>query len=125
MANRLTWALLVLWASTVLSLNAQESAADQAHFNEIKARADKGDAEAQIELAAVYARSGAPRDLSKAAKLHRKAAEQANPRGECLLGLDYANGVGVKKNMTEAVRWLGKAARLLMGFAYFCFSLFF
>jgi TPR repeat protein len=110
-ANRLTWVILVLCVGTLLPSLAQESAADRKRLDEIKARADKGDAEALIELAALYSvGSGVPKDPVKAAKLHRKAAELGNARGECLLGLDYSDGLGVKKNMTEAVHWLGKAA---------------
>ena len=100
-----------MWLGTLLPMHAQESAADRRRIDDIKARADKGDAEAQIELSALYTTgNGVPKDLVKAAKLHRKAAEQGNARGECLLGLDYVDGLGVKKNLTEGVHWLRKAA---------------
>ena len=110
-ANRVIWVVLFLWVGTLAPLPAQESAADRRRSEEIKARADKGDAEAQVELAARYSSGdGVARDPGKAAKWHRKAAEQGNARAQCLLGLDYADGLGVKKNMTEAAYWLGKAA---------------
>jgi TPR repeat protein len=110
-ADRLIWAVLFLWAATLAPLSAQQSAGDRKRLEEIKASADKGDAEAQIELAALYTvGDGVPKDLGKAAKWHRKAAEQGNPRAQCLLGLDYADGLGVKQNIGEAVYWLGKAA---------------
>ena len=110
-AKRLYWALLILWLGTVVPLSAQESAADRQRLDAIKSRAEKGDAEAQIQLADLYTEGiGVPKDLSKAAKWHRKAAEQGNARGECLLGLDYVDGLGVKKNLPQAVHWLAKAA---------------
>jgi TPR repeat protein len=110
-ANTLIWIVLVLFGATVFPLPAQPSPADRKQLDQIKAAAEKGDAEAQIELAAIYAAGdGVPRDVIKAAKWHRKAAEQGNARAQCLLGLDYASGDGVKKSVSEAVYWLGKAA---------------
>jgi TPR repeat protein len=47
----------------------------------------------------------------KATKWLRKAAEQGLPRAQCLLGLNYANGEGVKKvDKVEGARWLRRAA---------------
>ena len=40
----------------------------------------------------------------------RKAAEQGSARAQCLLGLNYANGDGVKPDKVEAARWLRRAA---------------
>ena len=71
-ANRLIWVVLLLWAGTLAPLPAQDSAADRRRLDEIKARADKGDAEAQVQLAEHYTSGdGVARDLAKAAKLHR------------------------------------------------------
>ena len=110
-ADRLIRMVLLLCVGIALQLPAQESAANRKRFEEIKAKADKGDAEAQAALAGMYAAGdGVARDPAKAAKWRRKAAEQGNARAQCLLGLQYADGDGVKKNMTEAVYWLGKAA---------------
>jgi TPR repeat protein len=110
-ANRLIWAVFFLWVGTTLQSSAQESAADRKRLDGIKARADKGDTEAQLELAELYVvGDGVAKDPAKAAKLRRKAAEQGSARAQCLLGLQYADGEGVKKNMADAVYWLGKAA---------------
>jgi hypothetical protein len=109
--NGLRWAFLVLLAGSTWQLPAQESLTDRQRFDALKASADKGDVEAQLRLASLYATGeGVARDLKKAAAWHRKAAEQGNARGQCLLGLDYAEGLGVKKDLPEAVRWLRKAA---------------
>lgn len=105
--------LLVVLAGLGITpqLAAQPGAVNRDRFAEVKARADKGDAEAQVQLAGFYAAGeGVSRDPVKAAKLHRKAAEQGNARAQCLLGLDYVDGFGVKKNMGDAVHWLRKAA---------------
>jgi TPR repeat protein len=104
-------AVLLLGLGSLVPLPAQPGVSDRDRFAEVKARADKGNAEAQVQLAGFYtAGEGVPRDLAKAAKWHRKAAAQGNARGQCLLGLDYADGSGVKKNMADAVYWLRKAA---------------
>jgi len=102
---------MLLCVGIALQLPAQDSAATRQRFEEIRAKADAGDAEAQVTLAGMYAvGEGVTRDPAKAAKWRRKAAEQGNARAQCLLGLQYADGDGVKRNMTEAVYWMGKAA---------------
>lgn len=40
----------------------------------------------------------------------RKAAEQGDAQAQFNLGMCYANGKGVKENLTEAVEWYRKAA---------------
>jgi hypothetical protein len=95
-------------------------------FAQIKAKADKGDAEAQLSLGSLYAAgNGVGRSLSKAAKWHRKAALQGLARAQYQLGLDYAAGEGVKPDQVESVRWFRKAAeqglaeaQLVLGLAY-------
>lgn len=39
-----------------------------------------------------------------------KAAEQGHSGAQCVLGVCYANGEGVSKDMSEAVKWWRKAA---------------
>ena len=109
--NRFIWALLLLSLGLVTQLPGRPPSAGNKHFEAVKAEADKGDAEAQLNLAALYATGdGVPKDLVKAAKLHRKAAEQGLARAQCLVGMDYANGDGVKADKLEALRWFRKAA---------------
>ena len=110
-AKPLILAVLLAGPGITPQLPAQSGVVDRDRFAEVKARADKGDVEAQVQLAGFYAAGeGAGRDPVKAAKCHRKAAEQGNARAQCLLGLDYVDGFGVKKNMGDAVHWLRKAA---------------
>src|ERR1039458_6317823 len=103
--------ILLLLAGSAVQLYGQASEADRQEFAAIKARADQGDAEAQLSVAARYGNgNGVGRDPAKAAKYIRKAAEQGSPRAQCLLGLLYTNGDGVKADKVEAVRWLHRAA---------------
>jgi len=77
----------------------------------MKAQADRGDAQAQLTLGNYYASgTGVSRDLVKAAKWHRKAAEQGLPRAQFRVAFEYSNGVGVKLDLIEGVKWLRRAA---------------
>lgn len=102
---------VLLLAVSVGELHAQATDAERKELNAIQAKADKGDAEAQLILYSHYANGDiVAKNPSKAAKWLRKAAEQGSARAQCLLGLNYANGVGVKEDKLEAVRWLRRAA---------------
>jgi TPR repeat protein len=109
--NRWPYALLLILLGTVVQLPGQPSDTERKEFEAVKAKADKGDGEAQINLASLYASgTGVTKDPIKAAKWLRKAADQGLPRAQCLLGLSYANGDGVKPDKTESARWLRRAA---------------
>jgi TPR repeat protein len=90
---------------------AQSSKAERDLFAQTRTWAEKGDAEAQLRLASMYASGvGVTKDYGKAAKWHRKAAEQENRLAEYELGLDYAKGLGVKPDAEEAANWFLRAA---------------
>lgn len=94
-----------------MSCLSQPAQADRELFAQVKAQAEKGDAESQLRLGSLYATgAGVAKDLSKAARWHRKAAEQGLARAQYRLGLDYASGSGLKPNSFEAVNWFRKAA---------------
>ena len=89
----------------------QLSEAEKQQFQQLKARAEKGDAQAQLSLGSLYASGvGVTRDLGKAAKWHRKAAEQGLARAELRVAYEYAYGDGVKTDHVEAAKWLRRAA---------------
>src|SRR3974377_50536 len=109
--NPLIGVLLLLWAGAPTQLPGQPTDAEHKQFEAVKAKADKGDSEAQFSLYSCYATgSGVERDPAKAVKWLRKAAEQGLARAQCQLGLNYLSGNGVKPDKTEAVRWLRRAA---------------
>ena len=112
--------ILLLLAGSVVQLPGQATDAERKQFDAVKARADKGDGEAQLSVASHYANgSGVARDPMKAAKYLRKAAEQGVAEAQCLLGLAYADGRGVKLDKVEGVRWLRRAADQGMAEAQF------
>jgi TPR repeat protein len=103
--------ILLLLAGWAMQLPGQTTDAERKEFEAVKARADKGDAEAQLNVAFHYANGqGVARDPVKAAKYVRKAAEQGLASAQCRLGLLYSNGDGVKPDKAEAARWLHRAA---------------
>jgi TPR repeat protein len=109
--NRWLGALLILLVASAVQAPGQTTEAERKQFAAVKARADKGDADAQLGVASSYANgTGVARDPVKAAKYIRRAAEQGLARAQCLLGLAYSNGDGVKLDKAEAARWLRRAA---------------
>src|SRR5437773_9249870 len=111
-ANRLFFTVLLLLSAAVFQLNAQQSKADRKLLDEIRARAEKGDAQFQAELgeAFCFGMLGVAKDEVEAAKWCRKAAEQNLAQAQFNLGTCYASGQGVAKDEVEAVKWYRKAA---------------
>ena len=73
-----------------------------------RARAEAGDADAQIFLGFWYA--NVSQDYTEAARWYRLAADQGHAAAQNRLGRMYTNGEGVPENDTEAVRWFRLAA---------------
>jgi uncharacterized protein len=109
--SRLITVIWLLCAGVVGLSAAQPEDADRRAFDEAQAKASKGDAEAQLLLASFYSQGrGVDRDLAKAARWHRKAADQGLARAQFQLGLDYARGAGLKADQAESFKWFQKAA---------------
>ena len=103
------WALLFLVMGAAIPLSAEQTEADQ--FNTIKAKAEKGDAEAQYDLGVYYGNGqGVAKDEIEAVNWYRKAAEQNYTPAQSNLGWCYDNGEGVAKDYVEAVKWYRQAA---------------
>jgi TPR repeat protein len=109
MVNHLLRAALLVACCSALA--AQQSEADRTLFKQTKAKADKGDAAAQLQLGNFYFYgTGVSKDLSKGVKWHRKAAEQGLAMAQYQLALDYALGEGAEPDKPEAAIWFRKAA---------------
>ena len=77
----------------------------------LKARAEKGDAEAETSLGlCYYVGQGFRQDYEEAAKWFRKAAERGAAHAQYFLGLCYDEGHGVPKDSPKAAYWFTKAA---------------
>lgn len=95
-------------------------------LSKMRARAAKGDPQAQLQLGRLY-ESGqdVPRDLTEAALWYDKAARRGDSEAATQLGLLYLKGNGVPQNFHEAARLFQQAAergqpkaQLLLGRMY-------
>ena len=98
-------------ASLLVAATAGVSTAQQESIEELRARAEQGDASAQYTLGGMYADgNGVPEDDVEAAHWFTLAAEQENARAQYNLGAMYEYGEGVPQNATQAVSWYRAAA---------------
>lgn len=72
----------------------------------LRRRAERGDAEAQFELANVYLKRDDP---NKGLEWLRKAAEAGHAGAQATIGSIYCSGLGVAKDPAEAFKWCCKA----------------
>ena len=80
-------------------------------FEEWRALAEAGDAEAQTALAGLYLDGqGAPADAAEAVRWYRRAAEQGEVVAQQNLGDLYRRGWGVGRDLVSAYVWLSRAA---------------
>lgn len=96
-------------------------------FRDLKARAEAGDADAQLNIGGLYFKGeGVKRDFAEAARWFQKAAMQRHPQAQFNLGMMYATGQGLTQNPEEAAKWYRLSAeqglavaQLNLGVAYF------
>tara|TARA_R110000868_G_scaffold4155_55_gene25729 strand:+ start:18343 stop:19560 length:1218 start_codon:yes stop_codon:yes gene_type:complete len=80
-------------------------------LREFTALAEKGDANAQFNLAILYLTGrGTDRDIGKSVEWHLKAAAQGLPAASNGLGVFYYQGIGVKQDYPQALKWFRRAA---------------
>ena len=76
-------------------------------YQEWKAAAEAGQAEAEFDLGLLYAQGlGVRRDLSEAMRLYRSAAEKGNAQAQFALGQIYLRGWGTPRDEVDAIRWI-------------------
>src|SRR6266496_1681980 len=110
-ASRLIFTLLLASSVAVVQLAAQQTKADQRPIEEVKAKAEAGDAESEVELGVRYEQGkGVAKDQAEAVKWFRKAAEQNYAKAQYNLAHCFDTGEGVAKDPVEAVKWYRKAA---------------
>lgn len=78
---------------------------------DLRLRAEKGDANAQALLGVFYlAGVQIRKDNAEAVRWFRKAAEQGVATAQCNLGKMYYEGTGIDKDLAEAAKWFRLAA---------------
>ena len=91
-----------------------------------KQNAERGDAEAQFNLACCYNKgNGVERDVKQALLLLHKAAGQGHAKAQFCLACCYRDGEGVEKNKTKAFNWLVKSAEQGYSYAQYNLGLFY
>jgi TPR repeat protein len=119
-ASRLIFTLLLASSVAVVQLAGQQTKADQKPIEQVKAKAEAGDAKSQVELGLRYDKgAGVVKDHTEAAKWYRKAAEQNYAEAQYNLGVGYYKGEGVAKDQAEAVKWYRKAAEQNLAIAQY------
>src|SRR5438132_295390 len=110
--TRLRWFLLLLLASAVCQVRAQQSEVARKLMADVRVKAEKGDAQSQLVLGGALCLGilGIAKDEVESVGWYRKAAAQNLADAQICLGFCYATGQGVAKDEVEAVKWYRKAA---------------
>lgn len=106
------WFLVLLLTAGAIRTSAQAPA--QSRFDRLIASAEKGDADAQVELGIRYYSGSAdsPRpDYAAALKWFQRAADQGDAKAQDRIGMMYYAGRGVPQDFAEAARWYQLAAQ--------------
>jgi uncharacterized protein len=103
--------LILLMSCFYLQLCSETSKMEKQKIEELKLLAEKGDAQAQSDLAYdYYYGKGIKMNREKALQLNRLSADQGNMYGQYGLGFMYYDGVAIKKDCIEAIKWFKMAA---------------
>lgn len=87
--------------------------AQRVDAEELKAWAERGDADAQFELGLrMITGEGVAKNLAEGVKSVEKAAKQKHLRAQHIMGTLYDDGVGVKKDLAKAAEWYRISADL-------------
>jgi TPR repeat protein len=80
--------------------------------SQLTAKAEGGDADAQVKLGIAYEDgNGVPKNDAVAFKWYLAAAQQGNATAQNNVGLMYRSGSGVERNKVEALKWYRMAAK--------------
>lgn len=121
-----TWVVPAASADFATDLSNTDKADSIKMSDETRARADAGEANAQLNMGGLYFKGqGVAQDYAEAAKWFLLAAQQGQAQAQFNLGMMYATGQGVAQNHDESVQWYRRAAdqglavaQLNLGVAY-------
>lgn len=87
------------------------NAEDGKKLDRLRARAEQGYIDQQMELANVYLSGrGVPQNLPEAARWFKRAAELGNPVAANTIGFFYQQGIGIRADPERAEHWFQMAA---------------
>lgn len=102
---------IVALFSTIVSAEPEEKDFTPEFVAECKAKAETGDAEAQVNYGIALGNGwGVASNIVESVTWFSKSAEQGFARGQRYLGICYKNGIGVDKDEAKAVDLFSKAA---------------
>lgn len=107
-ANLQSWGHAQAFLTPRITEGTSTSVSSMTHdsFEELRQRAQSGNADAQLELAATYAnRKGNSQNYPEAVKWLTKSAEQGNVTAATSLGAFYWAGRGVTQGYVDAYMW--------------------
>lgn len=83
------------------------------NINDLKLKAEKGDAKAQFQMGTIYEEGaeGVILNRGEAVKWYRRAAKHGFAEAQRRLGTAYDYGKGVRRDRGESVKWYQKAAK--------------
>jgi len=100
-----------VWLMRPLEKAATPPVEEMVNVEDIRAKAERGEAEAQMKLGTVFAQGRqVKQDYREAAKWYRLAADQGQAGGQNALGELYEAGQGVHNDDAEAAKWYRRAA---------------
>ncbi|QCK16702.1 tetratricopeptide repeat protein [Mangrovivirga cuniculi] len=86
---------------------------EEGNYDAIKVGAQAGMSEAQFFLGKMYANGkGEAKDIDKALKYYRKAADQGNAKAMNNIGVQYYSGKNIPQDYAKAIYWWEKASEL-------------
>ena len=105
--------LVLVWLTVALVAGL---AFGQKDIDDLRKRAEQGDADAQHSLGVMYHNGeGVPQDYAEAVKWYRLAAEQGFAVAQLNLVFMYYNGEGVPQDYVQAHKWSNLAASKATG----------
>lgn len=103
--------LLVFWFSKREPPLATPKTAEVIDLEGTRAKAERGDSEAQKEMGSIYARGQVVKqNYAEAARWYRSAADQGHAGAQAALGELYEAGQGVAGDEVAAAEWYRRAA---------------
>ena len=111
----LLFAALIAVPATAQDLDKGLAALNRGEYatalQELRPLAERGDAEAQLNLGNMYYKGlGVTQDYAEAMKWYSKAAEQGNAEAQLDVGVMFKEGQGVQQDFVSAHMWMSLAA---------------
>ncbi len=116
--------LLIVACAVYFIINRYTHNAKPDDFNSYLKAAEKGDAEAQFNLAQCYYNGdGVTQNYEEAVKWYKESADQGYAEAQCRLGVCYGNGQGITRDVGKANELFRKAARQNNAWAQRCLGI--